>query len=462
MPYIRAVLRSRPAACVICALVWLGVGATASAGGLVITNGSPRAIGRAGTGTVGDDGGGALLVNPAALARREGYRAELGFAYVDDEIVWQSQSDGAPATRDQAPSSVAPLLAVIGSKGSWVIGLAAMTSAVSDRSLRRPGTLPPEELGVAFDYRYAGIAGAVRRDTITVGAARRLGDTFAVGVAIGGSRVQLSELRRLWAGFSGRDAIGAPQQDLEIAFSGSDRFVASAVGGLLVAPTDSPIELGASVAWSQPFEIRADVAAVGTGPLGPSVAGDAASATLHVEQPVTVRVGGRYLGERFVVELGGELGVVPESASAIGWQVHGMRVIDRSGVDANLTKVPSRVSLRTHGAVRGALDVELIGGFLWATAGYAYSVASVDRRNQSTTFGELGGHTAGLGLEGSAGGFTITLGWSRTWASTRSADTEMALDNPFRAGDRTVPPGFYDGSVDQLGLLLDVELGKRP
>jgi hypothetical protein len=40
--------------------------APASAGGLVVEGASPREVGRAGTGTVGDDGGGALLANPAA------------------------------------------------------------------------------------------------------------------------------------------------------------------------------------------------------------------------------------------------------------------------------------------------------------------------------------------------------------------------------------------------------------
>jgi hypothetical protein len=457
MPYILAVRR----ACVTCALIVVAQH-SAGAGGLVVTNGSPRSIGRAGTGTVGDDGGGALLVNPAAMARREGYRAEVGVAFIDDEIVWQSGTPEAPAARDQAPSSIAPLVAGIGSVGSWVIGIGAMTSAVSDRSLRRPGALPTEELGVAFDYRYAGIAGAVRRDTITIGAARRIGDSIALGVALGGSRVQLTEVRRMWAGFSGRDVIGAPQQDLELGFSGSDRFVASGVVGVLVAPAESPLELGASVAWSQSSRIAADVVAVGTPPLGPSISSDHASATLDIQQPVTARIGGRYLGERLVAELGGEVAFLPASASSTAWTVQGMRVIDRTGVAAALTTVPSRVSLRTHGAVRAAVDVELIGGFLWATGGYAYSLASVDRRDQSPSFGDLGGHTLGLGLEGTAGGCTVTFGWSRTWATEHATTSRLQLDNPFGAGDRSVPSGVYDGSVDQLGILVDVELDTKP
>ncbi|MEJ7597608.1 MAG: hypothetical protein WKG01_06835 [Kofleriaceae bacterium] len=42
-----------------------------------MTSGSPRSIGRAGVGTVGDDGGGALVINPAAIARRDSTRVQL-------------------------------------------------------------------------------------------------------------------------------------------------------------------------------------------------------------------------------------------------------------------------------------------------------------------------------------------------------------------------------------------------
>ena len=74
---------------------------TAQAGGLVVTS-SPRSIGRAGTATVGDDGGGALLANPAAIARRAGKRGEVGIVFVDDELDWQSATAGAPSVHYQA------------------------------------------------------------------------------------------------------------------------------------------------------------------------------------------------------------------------------------------------------------------------------------------------------------------------------------------------------------------------
>ena len=127
---------------------------------------------------------------------------------------------------------------------------------------------------------------------------------------------------------------------------------------------------------------------------------------------------------------------------------------------APLDALPSRISSRTHGALRGAVDVELIGGFLWATAGYAYTTAGTPAQRLSPTFGDLGGHTVAARARGDAGGFTITLGWARTWsvASDRSPAACWQLDNPFGAGDAEVPRGTYDGSSDLVGLMLEVEL----
>lgn len=428
----------------------------AMAGGLVVSGSTPRAIGRAGVATVGDDGAGALLVNPAAIARREGYRGQLGLAFVDDELAWQSAAAGAPLARDQAGSQLAPYGAVFGSAGGWVVGLGAMTSSVSERSLRRPSDLEPEDLGAAFDFRYAGIAGGVRRDTITIGVARRIGESFAVGLALAGTQLSVTELRRVWAGFSGRDQIGSPLQDVEVAFAGEDRFVPSATAGVLVAPEDTALELGASLTWAGSARVEADVAAVGTRG-GPSVSGRAL-ATLDLDQPITGRVGARYLTDRVVVEVGGEIAFASRTAADTAWQLTGMDVVDSTGVDTPLDRVPSRASLRTHGALRGAVDVALVPGFLWATAGYAYAVAGVNQTRQSPSFGDLGGHTAALGLEATGGGFTFTVGWSRTWSVAFGPDTTLAMDNPFAAGDALVPTGRYDGSVDQVGVLLDIEL----
>ena len=435
----------------------LFVASSSHAGGLVIGGGSPRAIGRAGVGTVGDDGVGALLVNPAAMARREGKRAQLGLAFTDDEISWLSAAD-APVARNQSASDFAPTGGAFGSIGPWVIGIGVMTATVTDRELRPPSDLPPADLENAFEFRYSGIAGAFQRDTVTVGVARRLGDNFAVGAALGASRVTVSERRRVWAGFSGRDALGDPELDVEASFAGTDWFVPSATAGVLFAPSEAPLELAASIAWTQTIAIKGDAGAVTADtPRAPRLSASDPSSRLRWRQPLTIRAGGRYIGDRFVVELGGDVWAAPDAASETAWRVSGIRVIDRSGVSTDLGRVPSRLSMRTHGAFRGAVDVELIDGFLWATGGYAYLIAGVAETRQSPSFGDLGGQTFALGLEGSAGGFTLTAGWSRTWARSRRSDTVLSLDNPFNAGDGLVPRGIYDGSIDQVGILIDAE-----
>lgn len=435
---------------------------SARAGGLVVAAGSPRAIGRAGTGTVGDDGGGALLVNPAAIARRDGARGQVGIALVDDEIAWEPEVG--PIARNQSPSSIVPMAAAIGSIGPWVIGLGVMTAAVSERSLTPPRDHPSGDLGKRYEFRYAGIAGALRRDAVTAGVARRIGDSLAVGIAVAGARVAVSETRRLWAGFEGRDPeIGAPVRDIELSMRGRDPFVPSVVAGVLIAPGDTPLELGASVGWTQRVRIRE--AAIEDSrradrltPGEPIVSGTRPAAALDLRQPWALRAGARYLSDRFVLELGGDLWVVARAAEEETWRVERMSVVDVSKLEVPLTRVPSRISQRTHGAVRTAVDAELLSGFLWATAGYAYTIGGVSGARQSPTFGDLGGHTFAFGLEASLGGFTVTAGWSRTWSVTIRPDSELQLDNPFQAGDRTAPPGAYDGSIDQLGIMIDAEL----
>jgi hypothetical protein len=188
-----------------------------------------------------------------------------------------------------------------------------------------------------------------------------------------------------------------------------------------------------------------------------------AKARLDISQPLTVRTGARWLGEHVIAEVGGDLYWFPERAQAAAWRFDGATVTDVTSPlephTAVLDTLPSRISSRTHGALRGAVDVELISGFLWATAGYAFTTAGTSGSRLSPTFGDLGGHTLALGLEATAGGFTATLGVARTWSIKQPEPvSRWRLDNPFGTGDAEVPDGTYDGSTDMIGLSIDAEL----
>jgi hypothetical protein len=428
----------------------------------------PRTIGRAGVGTVSDDGAGALAGNPAGMARREGARIQLGLAFLDDEMYWV-ESASSPAARDQSSSRLLPLLAIEGALGDFVVGAAIMTAARSERLLRSPTPLaiPPGFFGNSFQYRYAGLTGGFRRDTLMLGGSRRFGDTVAMGVSFGASRVEIAEGRRLWAGDVTRNGLDLatfidPAYDCELALDAIDNFVPSAVAGVLVAPADSRVELAASLGWSAPARASGEVTGVGTSP-NTAVILSAPASRIEIEQPVTVRTGARWLGESWIAEVGADLWWFPRRAKDTEWFLDGVAVYDNTTLgatrSAELRRLPSRLSSRTHGALRAAVDVELIGGFLWATGGYAFATAGTSGARQSPTFGDLGGHTMALGLEANAGAFTVTFGWARTW-SVKSAEpvTSWRLDNPFGTGDGAIPAGTFDGSTDMLGISIDAEL----
>jgi hypothetical protein len=438
-------------------LVW----GSARADGLVIVGGSPRSIGRAGVGTASDDTGGALLINPAAIARRDTTRVQIGASVIDDAIEWH-EAVSAPPARDQSGSTTLPFAAMEGSVGSWVLGAGVMTSTASERAFATPGRNPTSSFGQMFDDRYAGLGGSIRRDTLTAGGARRIGESIAVGASLAISRVEIGEVRALWANHQ-QTPVGDPNHDVELALDAVDWVSPSAVAGVLLAPPDTHVELAASVAWTSDIHVSGDATATRwatdamTTP-GVTVTGATGHAWLDVRQPITVRTAARWAGERWAAELNGDLWIFPRSADETSWGLSGIRVVDASNVAADVTKLASRISTRSHGAVRGALDIELIEGFLWATGGYAYTTSSTGTAHLSTTFGELGGHTTALGLEIAAGGFTVSLGWARQWSTKRAlSGSAWQHDNPFGSPDASIPGGTYDGSSDMVGVAVDAE-----
>jgi hypothetical protein len=440
----------------------LAASGLARADGLVIGGGSPRAIGRAGVGTASDDGGGALLVNPAAMARRSTTRVQIGAAAVDDAIEWR-EAVSAPPARDQSGSTLLPFVAIESGTGDWVLGAAVLTSTAGERTFVPPGRNPPSTFALMFDDRYAGLSGSYRRDTAAFGIARRLGDAVAIGASLSGSRVEISETRAVWANHA-QGTVGDPNHDVVVAMDGVDWFSPSAVAGVLVAPDDTHVELAASVGWTSDAHVSGNVQATRWAadpgvPPGVAIVNGGGRAGLDVRQPITVRTGARWVGERWIAEVDGDLWIYTQQADEAIWRIDSVRVVDAANVATDITRVPSRLSTRSHGAVRGALDVELIEGFLWATAGYAYTTSSTSTAHLATTFGELGGHTGAIGLEATTGGFTISLGWARQWSTKRAlAGSVWQHDNPYPGGpDSAIPGGVYDASSDVVGIGIELE-----
>jgi hypothetical protein len=431
-----------------------------------MVDGSPASIGRAGAGTAADDGGAALLDDPAAMARRDSLRMQVGVSLADHPIDWQADTSGAAQFHDQAASTPMPELAIEGGWSGWVFGAAAMTSSAVQRTFASPNDFPVEspdtEASQRFAYRYAGIAGMLRRDTLTVGVARRIGDWLAIGASGAVSRVELDEQRSVWAD-PVQGATVDRSHDLVLDLDGAG-YTPSAVGGVLIAPPDTRLELAASVGWTKATRVTGGIGVTqanttsGASTLEPVLLSP--NAELIVHQPVVVRAAARWVGQRWIGELDGDAWLYSSRAEDPVWSLGGVYVVDTaSGSTTEVVKLPSRESQQSFGAVRAAVDVELIAGFLWATAGAAYTSAATGADRMSPTLGELAGVTGALGLEISSGGFTISLGASRTWAIGRdSPETLWHVDNPYLAGDPPAASGSYGGATNIVGVAVDTEL----
>ncbi|HEY6179668.1 MAG TPA: hypothetical protein VIX73_34675, partial [Kofleriaceae bacterium] len=286
------------------------------------------------------------------------------------------------------------------------------------------------------------------------------GDSLALGASLAAARVRVTEQRRIFAARGGV-TLGAPIGDVDLLFDATDPMSVSAVAGLLYAPLEAPIELGASASWTRTVSLDGTLDARPTQSGPPLVTTAAPTASLRIAQPIAVRAGGRYVGDRIVAELDGDMWIAPRGSEATAWQVSGVRVTAPSYPGVDLWRIPSRISQHTHLAVRTALDVSIVPGFLWVTSGYAFSNRVTPAAQMSPSFGDLGGHTVALGLEATAGGVTATLGWSRTWSPESHASSALRMDNPFYGVDGPVPAGTYSGQVDQVGVLIDAELGSR-
>ncbi len=428
--------------------------AVASAGGELDLL-SPRAIGHAGASLVSDDGAAAVFLCPAAIARRGGVRGQLAGLAVDD-AVWLD-APGHPRVRDLGPAELVPLIGVQGGWERVVLGASVAVTESIDRQLPTPADGLPDPAVIAdHPHRYAGQAARWTRASVAAAAAVRATDWLAIGATVTLGQVDARETRRIWAGFSGRDGPSSPARDVEVAIAADDRLVPGGAIGALIAPADVPIELALGAAWAD--DVRA------TGPVSlaavrssPGV--EAAGATAHGRfgSALTLAVGMRWLGDRWATEVGAAAWMYPTGQDA--WTIDGARVRDESGATATVSRLPTRFARRSHGAVRAAVDVALLPGFLWMSAGWSWQAAGAARQGTTTVGVDAGGHTLGLGLEVSAGAAVITLGLARQLARSVTVERPgLPQDNPFSGGAEPANLGDHGRSRDRIGFGVELAL----
>src|SRR5262249_25133920 len=147
-----------------------------------------------------------------------------------------------------------------------------------------------------------------------------------------------------------------------------------AVAGLVAAPPDWPLELGASIAWRGSAHLDGSSPAATsrgtTAQMTPLAALTGAAAPLDPDAETVVRAGARPLASRLPVELDGEL--VLRGSSTPVWR-SGASLATSDGRSAPLHGVPLGPTFGDSFALRAAVDVQLAPGFLSLSAGYAYS-----------------------------------------------------------------------------------------
>jgi hypothetical protein len=427
---------------------------------------SPRAIGHAGAALVSDDGPAALFACPAAMARRDARRAQLAGLVVDDDV-WLAGADH-PRISDRGPAELVPVVGGVGALGPVIIGVGFATTASLDRRLPEPEPgLPAATVIADFPHRYGALDARWTRRSLALGVAARPTEWLAVGASGVLSRVDARERRRVWAGF-GRDMpLGYPMRDVIVEIDASDALVPGAALGALVAPTDVPLELALGASWTASVDAAGDASlAVANTPAdttvdiqAPTVEAAGARASGTFASPLVLHAGVRWVGARYAVEGGATAWSYRGAGAAAGdaWTITGARVVDETGASAPVERFATRIGRRSHAAVRASVDVEIIPGFAWVSAGYGWRGAG-QARNATTLGGvDRGGHTLALGAELTAGDVVITLGWSRQLArDTTVGAPGLPWDNPIAPEALPANLGTYGQSRDVVGIGVEI------
>lgn len=461
----------RPSAC-LAALIAVCAARGAAADAPFAAPAGARDVAHAGGRVVSADDGAALLMNPAGLARRGEWRAQVGFVLADREASYATDELGpaAPAVHDRAAVTATPALSLQGGLGERVTIAAGFLAPVDlAHATASPGEYLPEKPD-ADDYpsRYAGTRFRLSARGAGAGASVRALPWLAIGASVMAFRVELTEDRMIWGGTPSAGPLAnlPPGNDMTFTVNAADGFVPAAALGVIVAPLDAPVELGASLFWSADAELdgpatlsdsRGDVDGV------PFVRADVAAgagARTTLAMPLVVRAGARFLTSRAALEVAAEYR--RHRADAPAWSVDGITLTATTlepAPSAALTTVPLGTAFTDSTTLGSALDVDFLDGSLTATVGYAWSRAAVPRTALSVLHPDLDGHTLSLGVELRVEGATATLGLARREGVARAVaagESRVRVVHPLAEGDVAAAAGRYDGSATVVGFGVEL------
>ena len=414
-----------------------------------------RSTGRAGVGLVSDDSAVVLLSNPAAVARRGGRRFSLGMRLgeIDTEVIGETRT-----TSDQSgPSLIGSLAYAQGLGDRWVVAIAFAETADHQRRYPAPRfNQDPAEVADLFFYRYGGLAGSAIQRTVSAGAAVRATDWLAVGASMRISTLEVSETRSLWAGFSDREPVGSADRDLILTTSAETFARPGASAGLLAAPIEIPIEIAAGVSIDLPATLSGTATLAPTTDAGtPPVPGPGGEATLEHPGRIVAATGLRYLGARFIAEVNAELSRAPGRDPR--WRLEPIAVTDVSGATGMVDRLDPLLEARSQHAIRGAVDVALVPGFLWLTGGYSTTSAATSSATRGPLQSARRVHRIAGGAEALWSGFTVTVGYARELSVEAAVSDGAATPilNPFDAGSGPATAGRYRRSADIGALRIE-------
>lgn len=340
-----------------------------------------------------------------------------------------------------------------------IVGAALIEAPQWEAALPAPAfDVDPDEVARLYPHRYAGLSLARSRRTLAAGAAWRAAPWLAIGGAATLSDVAAAERRAIWAGAPARDAPGDPRGDLVLAVHGRDRVVPGASAGFLAAPSTAPVELAGSLEVTAGASLRGDASLSRTRDARfPEPRADAPTAALRAPSSLTARAGARYLGARLLVEVGAELTRAGRRAPA--WSLSGLQVAGELGELAPVDGVAAAHAPQNRSAVRGAVDVAVVPGFLWARAGYAYATAAAAELDFHPTYAAPASHTAAFGVEASWERVGVSLGYARHFARAVDVAGGRAVMAIPHGEDRSgAADGRYRVRGDHVGFNVDVAL----